>query len=96
MKSGTLGKSASQVEVPNIPQHGLWLLVDDEELFLSFDEFPWFKAASVEAVLNVEKQGAENLRWPALDVDLALDSIRHPEKYPLVSKGIIKPTVEER
>jgi hypothetical protein len=24
--------------------------------------------------------------WPELDVDLAVESIRHPEKFPLVSK----------
>jgi len=86
MRSETLGENTSQVEVTNISRHGLWLLIDDEELFLPFDEFPWFKDASVQAVLNVQRQGPEHLHWPALDVDLTLDSIRHPEKYPLVSK----------
>jgi hypothetical protein len=27
------------------------------------------------------------LYWPDLDIDLALDSIQHPERYPLVSKA---------
>jgi hypothetical protein len=35
--------------------------------------------------LNVARQGKEHLYWPALDVDLTLESIRHPERYPLVS-----------
>lgn len=74
------------VEVTNISRHGLWLLVRDEELFLPFDEFPWFKDASLQAILNVERQGPDHLHWPALDVDLTLESIRQPEKYPLVSK----------
>ncbi len=39
-------KNISGVESANISRHGLWLLIDDEELFLSFDEFPWFKDAS--------------------------------------------------
>jgi hypothetical protein len=84
MKSEPLGRAPSDAEVTNISRHGLWLLVDDEELFLSFDEFPWFKEASVSAILNMERQGSDQLRWPALDIDLTLESIRHPERYPLV------------
>ena len=94
MRSEMLGKNTSQVEVTNISRHGLWLLVDDEELFLPFDEFPWFSDASVQAVMNVQRQGAEHLHWPALDIDLTLDSIRHPEKYPLMSKRSSEPAIE--
>jgi hypothetical protein len=90
MRSESLGMSTSEVEVTNISRHGLWLLVRDEELFLSFEEFPWFKDASLQAILNVERQGPDHLHWPALDVDLALDSIRHPEKYPLISKANVR------
>jgi hypothetical protein len=85
MKSESLGKVTLEVEVTNISRLGLWLLADEEELFLPFDEFPWFKEASVSAVLNVERQGKEHLYWPTLDVDLTLESIRHPEPYPRVS-----------
>lgn len=85
MKSEPLGIDTSEAEVTNISRHGLWLLVDDEELFLPFDEFPWFKEASVSAILNVQRQGENHLHWPELDVDLTLESIRHPERYPLVS-----------
>jgi len=86
MKSKAPGTHISDVEVTNISQHGFWLLVDEEELFLPFTGFPWFKRASVQAVLHVERPRPEHLHWPELDVDLSLDSIRSPEKYPLVSK----------
>jgi hypothetical protein len=36
------GAATSEVEVTNISQHGFWLLLDGRELFLPFDEFPWF------------------------------------------------------
>jgi len=62
-------------------------MVDDEEFFLSFSEFPWFKSAPLEAIVQVERPSPHHLYWPNLDVDLTLESIRHPEKYPLVSKG---------
>jgi hypothetical protein len=90
MKSAWLGVITSRVEVTNISRHGLWLMVGDEELLLPFDEFPWFKDASLQAILNVEWRGPDHLHWPALDVDLTLESIRHPEKYPLVSKGEVQ------
>ena len=94
MKSESLGISTSGVEVTNISRHGLWLLVDDEELFLSFDEFPWFKDAALSAILDVRKEGPAHLHWPALDVDLTLESIRHPEKFPLVSATNARPSAE--
>ena len=57
MKSGPLGKSTSEAEVTNISRHGLWLLVHDEELFLPFEEFPWFKDASVQVGAERAKAG---------------------------------------
>jgi hypothetical protein len=31
---------------------------------------------------------AHHLYWPSLDVDVAVESIRHPEKFPLISKEL--------
>lgn len=87
MKSSMPGIDISEPEVTNISKHGFWILVDDEELFLPFSQFPWFKSAPLEAVLKVERPSPKHLYWPDLDVDLTLESIRHPEKYPLVAKG---------
>ena len=79
------GTATSEVEVTNISKHGLWILVDERELFMPFDEFPWFRAAPVEAILRVERPQPHHLYWPDVDVDLTLDSIENPEKYPLKS-----------
>lgn len=95
MKSEAPGRRISDPEVTNISRHGLWVLVDDEELFLPFREFPWFWSATVASVLHVERPGPRHLRWPDLDVDLTLDSIRHPEKYPLVSR-VAEPGAEKQ
>ncbi len=62
------------------------MLIDGRELFLPFEDFPWFKQATVEAVLRLERPTPGHLRWPDLDVDLALNSNEHPERYPLKSK----------
>jgi hypothetical protein len=56
-------------------------------VFLSFRHFPWFKGASISSVLNVQHPGPDHLYWPELDVDIAVESIDHPERFPLVSKA---------
>jgi hypothetical protein len=80
------GAAISAVEVTNISKHGFWMLIDGRELFLPFDEFPWFKQATVDAILRLERPTPGHLHWPELDVDLALDSIERPERYPLTSR----------
>lgn len=86
MKSAALGNSTSGPEVTNVSQHGFWLLLEREELFLPFVHFPWFKDAPIGKVLCVEQSSAQHLYWPDLDIDLAVESIRHPERFPLVSR----------
>ena len=87
MKSQLAGKNISQVEVLNISQHGFWLFLNGEEHFLPFEHFPWFKEGSIAAILNVELLHGRHLYWPDLDIDLEVDSITEPEKYPLVSRS---------
>src|SRR5438552_2017359 len=87
MQSAALGRSTSPVEVTNVSRHGFWLFIGDRELFVSFQSFPWFKAASIDAITHVELPSPHHLYWPDLDVDLAVESIEHPEKYPLVSQA---------
>lgn len=87
MTSAARGASISPVEVTNISQHGFWLLLEDEELFLPFAEFPWFRDVPVGQILHVELPSPTHLYWPELDVDLAIGSIRHPERFPLVSQA---------
>jgi hypothetical protein len=86
MTSSALGTDTSVIEVTNISQHGFWLLIDGTEYFLAFADFPWFREATITAILQVERLHGEHLHWPLLDVDLELDTIRQPEKYPLIAR----------
>ena len=81
------GTSTFPVEVTNVSRHGLWLLVGDEELFLPFEHFPWFRDASIEKISVVERQTADHLFWPLLDIDLSVESIRTPDAFPLVARS---------
>jgi hypothetical protein len=90
MKSAPHGKRTSAVEVTNLSEHGCWILIRDRELFLPFEQFPWFKDAPVGRILNVERHGPDHLYWPDLDVDLSVESIEKPEDFPLVSRPLAK------
>jgi hypothetical protein len=62
-------------------------LIGEQELFAPFKEFPWFKDASIGEITRVELPSPYHLYWPDLDVDLAVESLSHPERYPLVSQA---------
>lgn len=87
MRSGKPGTPTSGVEVTNVSPHGVWLLLDDREVFLGFADFPWFAQATIQEIGQVERPSPQHLYWPALDVDLTVDSLEHPEAYPLISKA---------
>jgi Protein of unknown function (DUF2442) len=80
------GASASGIEVTNISKHGFWLLTPSGEHFLPFKDFPWFRDAPVAQILNVEEPSPGHCYWPDLDVDLSLQIIRTPERFPLAAK----------
>ncbi|MGL5034565.1 MAG: DUF2442 domain-containing protein [Microcystaceae cyanobacterium] len=80
-----LGKNTSTVEVTHISAYGVWILSRDNEVFLSYEDFPWFKDVPVGYILNVEEPVPNHFYWPDLDVDLSFDIIQHPERFPLVS-----------
>jgi hypothetical protein len=86
MRSDRRGKRTSSVEVTNVAVGGFWLLIADRELFVPFDLFPWFREASIGQLTRVESTTAGHLRWPDLDIDLTVESIEHPERFPLVSR----------
>ena len=89
MNSQALGKSTLMVEVTNISSHGIWLLTREKELFIPYKEFPWFKDAPIRKILNVEEPTPGHFYWPELDVDLGIESIEHPERFPLKAKNHI-------
>ena len=87
MRSKLPGKRTSKVELSNVSPHGIWLLLGGREIFLSFKDFPWFEEATIRALRNVELPSPHHLYWPDLDVDLAVESIEHLDRYPLISNS---------
>ena len=74
----------SPSEVTNIGPTGFWLLIDDEEYFVPFANYPVFQKATIEQIFAVQRLSPSQFHWPALDADIELDALEHPEQYPLV------------
>src|SRR4051794_5682303 len=86
MKSAHPGKNTSVIEVTNVSPHGFWLLIDQCEHFVAFKDFPGFRDATIAELTDVQLPSPHHIHWPSLDVDLAVESLDHPERYPLVSR----------
>src|SRR5215470_8832893 len=86
MRSAQRGTRTSAVEVTNVSQHAFWLLLGERELFLPFEKCPWFRDAPIAKLLRVRQPSSHHLYWPEPDGDLAVESIEHQERFPLVSE----------
>ena len=80
------GTSTLAAEISHVSRHGLWVLLDTEELFLPFDHFPWFRHATIDQISAVVRPTADHLYWEQLDIDLSVQSIRDPAAFPLVAR----------
>ena len=78
--------SSTLVSVLMINAQGIMISVLGNDYFISYNRVPWMQDAPIRSVLNVQMSGPEAIEWPDLDVDLEIDSLRHPERYPLVIK----------
>ena len=81
------GSTTLAAEVTHVSSHCFWLLLGDEELAVPYTEFPWFKQATIEQLSDVERATENHLRWPQLDIDLSVASIRQPDAFPLLSRS---------
>jgi len=77
------GVDTSAPEVTNISSHALWLLANGSERFMSYADFPWSMDAAISKIVNVTEPSPGRVYWPDLDVDLGIESIDHPERFPL-------------
>lgn len=74
------------VRVENITPFGIWLLIRHKEYFLDFDIFPYFREQSIKAIQSVTLLHDVHLFWPDLDIDLEIDNLENPGKYPLIAQ----------
>lgn len=86
MGASASGNNNSTIEVMHISSNGIWLFIQDEEFFMSYEDFPWFKDQPVKAILHVEQLSKDHYYWPEIDVDLSREIIKNPDRFPLKAK----------
>ena len=79
--------TTSYSEVTNITATGFWLLVDDKEYFVPFTDYPAFQKATIPQIYHVRRLDPAQLHWPELDVDIELEALEHPDRFPLIFQG---------
>ncbi|MDR1883825.1 MAG: DUF2442 domain-containing protein [Prevotella sp.] len=79
----------TSVSVRSILPDGIFISVYGKDYYLSFERLPWFKHAKVSEIINVSMMGKNAIRWEDLDVDLEIESLMYPERYPLVMKRTV-------
>ena len=92
MKSGRPGNAILSAEVAQVSNRGMWLYLPNtqREYYLSFEDFPWFKEATFRQLSAIEVERGHIVRWPELDVDLDLDRIENPQRYPLIAEKLLR------
>lgn len=78
--------NSTLVSVLMINAQGIMLSVLGNDYFISYNRIPWMQDAPIRSVLNVQMSGTRAIEWPDLDVDLEIESLQHPERYPLIMK----------
>ena len=85
--TNTLQKTKQQAEITNISPFGIWLLSNGKEYFIDYDDYPFFKDASIKQIADVETDFFGNLHWKELDADIELELLENPEKFNLMYKS---------
>ena len=78
--------NSTLADVLMINDRGIMISVQGQDYFLSYNRVPWMRDATISDVLNVRMSGMNAIEWPNLQVDLEVDSLKHPERYPLLIK----------
>jgi hypothetical protein len=73
--------SQTGIQVTNIEQDGFWLLTPEGEYYVAFADYPDFFQARV-AQIHHFRGTMEGCHWPELDIDIELDALKHPERFP--------------
>jgi hypothetical protein len=86
MRSKQPGRPISELEVSTRTNRGVWFVLDGRRVFAAFQDFPWFRKATLAELRRIERPTPSHLYWPALDVDLEIEALEHPSRYPLISR----------
>jgi hypothetical protein len=71
-------------EVKYVSREGLCVTVEGRDYFAAFKNFPYLADLTGAQVFRVEYCGNGHIRWEDADIDLNIEILSSPEKYPMV------------
>jgi hypothetical protein len=83
MRSSKHGTSILPSNVTSITSFGFWVINEDKEYFIAFNDYPAFKTVPVDKIFNLKVLSPKQLYWPEMDIDIELDALENPERFPL-------------
>jgi hypothetical protein len=72
--------------VTGLTSQGFWIMVEGEEYFVPFSDYPAFLKAPLEQIFHFISAIPGQLRWPDIDIDVEIESLKYPERFPLSFK----------
>lgn len=86
MISSKNGINTLACSITNIIPFGFWMLIEDNEYFISFSDYPAFKDKTISQILDFNFISPNQLTWKTLDIDIEIDALKNPQQYPLQYK----------
>ena len=71
-------------EVTNITKLGFWILISGKEYFVPFADYPVFKHANIEQIIEFEMLSPTQIYWKSIDCDVELSALENPKQFPLM------------
>lgn len=81
MNFGTNILKNNNTEVTNISPFGFWILSNNKEYFVNFNDYPIFAHCSIKEIADISADVQGNFHWTSIDADIEKDALEEPEKY---------------
>ena len=80
------GTSILDCSITNIEKFGFWMILSDKEYFISFNDYPKFKNATIEQIFDFKLPSPSQINWKKLDIDIEVEALENPAHFTLVYK----------
>lgn len=69
------------VHIDGVDENGFTINIDGKKIYAPFQKFNLFKRVRIEDLFDVSYLPGDVLHWEKADIDLYIDTFKHPEKY---------------
>lgn len=73
-------------ELTNINSVGFYLLIENKEYFVPFNEYPVFKTIPLHDIFEMTLLSPEQIYWEKHDIDIELSALKTPHLFTLSYK----------